>query len=66
MPERPKKDKADRRDFLKMASLGTIAAGATVLSSGNKLQAAEPEMDENKTGYQETEHVKAFYKSARF
>lgn len=66
MPERPEKDKADRRDFLKMASLGTIAAGATVLSSGNKLQAAEPEMDENKTGYQETEHVKAFYKSARF
>ncbi len=66
MPERPKKDKADRRDFLKMASLGTIAAGATVLSSGDKLQAAEPEMDENKTGYQETEHVKAFYKSARF
>ena len=66
MPERPKKDKADRRDFLKMASVGTIAAGATVLSSGDKLQAAEPEMDENKTGYQETEHVKAFYKSARF
>lgn len=66
MPERPKKDKADRRDFLKMASLGTIAAGATVLSSGNKLQAAEPETDQSKTGYQETEHVKAFYKSARF
>lgn len=66
MPERPKKDKADRRDFLKMASVGTIAAGATVLSSGDKLQAAEPEMDENKTGYQETEHVKAFYNSARF
>jgi len=66
MPERPKKDKANRRDFLKMASVGTIAAGATVLSSGDKLQAAEPEMDENKTGYQETEHVKAFYKSARF
>jgi hypothetical protein len=66
MPERHKKDKADRRDFLKMASLGTIAAGTAVLSSSDKLQAAVPDTDENKTGYQETEHVKAFYKSARF
>lgn len=66
MSEKLKKDKADRRDFLKMASLGTIAAGATALSSGEKLQAAELEEDQSKTGYQETKHVKAFYKSARF
>ena len=52
-----------RRDFLKLSALGAAAAG-TVITAGSATA------DEVKTvsgsGYRETEHVKTFYKTARF
>lgn len=53
-----------RRDFLKMAGVGTLAAGAVALSS-EPAQAAGAEQDGGE-GYRETAHVKTYYELARF
>lgn len=57
--------KTDRRGFLKIAGLGSVAGGA-VLVSGEKAEAEPTGHNTGKLGYQETDHVKSFYKSARF
>ena len=57
----------DRRGFLKLASTGTVASGAALLSG--QTATAKDVAVENSTddaGYKETEHVKTFYASARF
>ena len=54
----------DRRTFMKLAGLG--AAGASIGLGASEAQAAEPGATEGHAGYQETEHVKAYYKMARF
>jgi hypothetical protein len=64
MADTKQKAGSDRREFLKLASLGSIAGGAAIVA-GNPAQASQREV-ENGSGYQETEHVKAFYKSVRF
>ena len=56
--------KTDRRNFLKLAGLGSVASGAALVT-GKKAEAAE-ETPRAGAGYAETDHVKAFYKSARF
>ena len=53
----------DRRDFLKRSAV-TAAAGAVALV-GKTATASETEVPSG-AGYRETEHVKAFYNSARF
>jgi len=53
-----------RRDFLKLASLGTVLGGA-VIAAGGSAQAAETH-DEAGSGYRETAHVKTYYDSTRF
>lgn len=53
-----------RRDFLKLASLGTVLGGAA-LATGGGAQAAES-VDESGEGYRETAHVKTYYDSTRF
>lgn len=55
----------DRRNFLKFAGLGGVAGGVTLLTSENA-DATEAAGGEARSGYAETEHVKAFYRSARF
>ena len=65
---RTKKDKvskSDRRDFLKLARVGAVAGGAAVLGGPKKADAAAAEAPSGR-GYRETEHVKKFYRSARF
>lgn len=54
----------DRRDFLKLASLGAVVTGATVVAGG----AAQADTTEEQTGsgYRETAHVKTYYDLARF
>ena len=52
----------DRRDFLKRSAV--TAAGAVALA-GKAATASEIEVPSS-AGYRETEHVKAFYNSARF
>lgn len=53
-----------RRDFLKLASLGTVLGGAA-LATGGTAQAAET-VEDTGSGYRETTHVKAYYDSTRF
>lgn len=57
---------AQRRDFLKLAGLGTLA-GAAVAAGGTpkKADAATAETSAN-AGYRETEHVKKAYELSRF
>ena len=62
--DREEKVAEDRRNFLKMAGLGTVAGGAAVATAGT-VQASEVELDEG-SGYRETGHVKTYYDLAKF
>jgi hypothetical protein len=57
------KDVAPRRDFLKLATLGTLLGGASVVTGGKVQAAAEVK---TASGYRETDHVKTYYDLARF
>jgi anaerobic selenocysteine-containing dehydrogenase len=63
-----KKDKeataAKRRDFLKLAGLGTVGAVASAAAAA-PVQAKE-EPSTRGAGYRETPHVKKAYELARF
>ena len=59
-----KKGVDDRRDFLKKAALSVAAAGTAAVAS--KSASADEALDTSGSGYRVTDHVKAFYKSARF
>lgn len=54
----------DRRDFLKLAGLGTVAGSAAVVTGG-KVEAAEA-VETKSSGYRLTDHVKRVYETARF
>ncbi|MFD1694704.1 twin-arginine translocation signal domain-containing protein [Roseibium aestuarii] len=54
---------AGRRDFLKLAGLGTLASGATLVA-GEAVAAETP--SETAAGYRETDHVRKVYETARF
>ena len=54
----------DRRDFLKRSAV-TAAAASAVAVAGKAVTASEIDVTSG-AGYRETEHVKAFYNSARF
>jgi hypothetical protein len=54
----------DRRDFLKKAALSVAVAGTAAVAS--KTASADDALDVTGSGYRETDHVKAFYNSARF
>lgn len=54
-----------RRDFLKLASLGSVLGGAALLVRGTEAEAAEPG-ETRPGGYRLTEHIRTFYESARF
>ena len=54
----------ERRDFLKRSAVTAAVAGAVAVA-GRTATAEETEVPSG-AGYRETEHVKAFYNSARF
>ncbi|WP_157014748.1 twin-arginine translocation signal domain-containing protein [Mesorhizobium xinjiangense] len=56
--------KTDRRSFLKLAGLGSVAGGAALVT-GEKGEAAEAKTGTDGAGYKETDHIQAYYKSAR-
>lgn len=62
--DRDRKSVEDRRDFLKLATYGTVLGGAAI-AAGGAAQAASASRDEG-SGYRETDHVKTYYKLARF
>jgi hypothetical protein len=55
---------ADRREFLKRSAVSVTAAG--VIAVAGKTATASEGKRPSDAGYRETEHVKAFYASARF
>ncbi len=64
MPDDTSKPKESRRNFLKLAGVGTLAAGATAVA-GEAAQAADADLEAG-DGYRETKHVKTYYALARF
>lgn len=54
----------DRRNFFRKVGFGAGAAAAAVTVTA--AQAAPDEAPAKGSGYQETDHVKTFYKLARF
>lgn len=64
MSDATRDHETDRRGFLKLAGLGTVAGGAAVVTGG-KVEAAEP-VDTSSKGYRLTDHVKRVYEAARF
>jgi anaerobic selenocysteine-containing dehydrogenase len=55
----------DRRDFLKLAGVGALAGGAAALGAPKKAKADADETPSGR-GYRETDHVRKFYRTARF
>ena len=55
--------KANRRDFLKLASVSAPAA-AVAVATGTSAEAAEP--DPTSERMQDTAHTRAYFDSARF
>jgi len=62
---RPETDQAgnDRREFLRLAGLGSVVGGAALVA-GTSVEAAEA--TEAGQGYRETKHVRTYYDTARF
>ena len=54
-----------RREFLKLMGIGGAAAGAAVAAATPKKAGAVEAVPASK-GYHETDHVKSYYKSAKF
>ncbi len=62
MMNQPKKD---RRAFLKGAAVTTAAIGTGATATGVLADTQAPPKEVTRTGYQETEHVRAYYQLAR-
>lgn len=58
------KSVADRRDFLKLATVGTVLSGAAIVA-GVEANAATV-LEAESSGYRETDHIKTYYHLARF
>jgi hypothetical protein len=63
-----KKTTFGRRDFLRKVGIGTVGAGATLATPLVSSAKADSENNEEKRKprYQETEHVKAYYRVNRY
>jgi len=55
-----------RRNFLKLAGIGSVAGAASAVVGGGDAAAATPEVDAKHGGYRETAHVRKVYDLARF
>ncbi len=64
MSKQKKVSMAKRREFLKLAGLGTLA-GATAAASGARVAQAASQED-GAAGYRETAHVKKVYELSKF
>ena len=65
MEEKTDGVRTDRRGFLRIAGLGTLAGGAA-LATGAATETAQAETLEPGQGYRETAHIQAYYEAARF
>ena len=64
MADRKVKSKSDRRNFLKLAGIGTVTSGVAMALGKAPVKASEA--TPKGSSYRETEHVKTFYETARF
>lgn len=55
-----------RRSFLKGAAVTTVAVGGGALAANAVADQPQEEVVELKKGYQETDHVRDYYRLARF
>ena len=55
---------AGRRDFLKLAGVSAVTGTAAIAAGSATAETAAPH--EGAAGYRETDHVKTYYKLARF
>ena len=65
MKEQTSKPKVGRRDFLRALGAGAAVTAAAPLATEAKAD-SESNDDKRKARYQETDHVKAFYRVNRF
>jgi hypothetical protein len=65
MSDKAKEATTGRRDFLKLAGLGTVVGGAALLTGRRPSEAATPAAEKG-SGYRETEHIRTYYSTARF
>ena len=66
MSKQKEAKRARRRDFLRLAGLGTVAGAAAAAGGApRKAEAASSETSAG-SGYRETEHVKKAYDLSRF
>ena len=56
---------SDRRSFLKLAGLGTVAGGAALVAGKGTAEAGLAADDKDRL-YRESDHVKTYYDLARF
>jgi hypothetical protein len=63
--DRPERNKAKRRDFLKLVGLGSLAGAATAVAGGKTPEAKAEEKPQG-AGYRETPHVRKYYDTAKF
>jgi hypothetical protein len=66
MSEPKEAKKAQRRDFLRLAGLGTLAGAAAAVGSSPQQAEAAATKTSTGSGYQVTEHVKKAYDLSRF
>jgi len=66
MGKQKKEATSNRRDFLKAAGVGTLAGTAALVSAAGKPAEAAGKRADGSLGYRETDHVKTYYKLARF
>jgi len=65
MGEKKSELRSDRRDFLRLAGLGATA-GAVAVATGASTEEAKAAEPGTGAGYQETAHVRQYYKLASF
>ena len=65
MKEQANKSKVGRRDFLRVLGAGAAVTAAAPLATEAKAD-SETNDEKRKARYQETDHVKAFYRVNRF
>ena len=63
-----KKTTVGRRDFLRKVGIGAVGAGAAVAAplTGPALADTETSDEKRKARYQETDHIKTFYRVNRY
>ena len=63
-----KKTTVGRRDFLRKVGIGAVGAGAAVAAplTGPALADTETNDEKRKARYQETDHIKTFYRVNRY